>query len=759
METRFMKGRLLWQIFMAVCLVVSTMWMTAVPAAALALTGITPNFGPATGGTTVTITGDKMGGPLGTVTFGGTAATGIAQVGSPPSYVCVTPAHAPGAVDVVVTTGGGGGGTATLIGGFTYQAVGPAVTSISPPCGLTDGGSTVTINGSLFIGASAVKFGTVAATSYTVISDTRITAVAPAGTGVVDVNVTTGGVTSSSSSADQFTYLAALTITGISPNTGVSSGGYTVTITGTGFYVSNTTVTIGGVAPTSVAVVSSTSIVCTTPFYVTGGAKDVVVTTPIDSKTVPGGLTITLVVAISSITPQEGKMTGGTAVAINGSFFTGATAVTFGTAPAASYAVSSDTSITAIAPLMTTAGQVHVTVTTPAGTSSTSSRDLFTFLDVPTVASVVPSSGPINGGSVVTINGTNFSSGGTVTFGGIAATGVTFVNSTQMKATTPAHAVGSVDVTVTSIAGTGIKTGGYGYVTVTGISPNWVKLPATAIAVTITGAGFSSGATVTVGGTGATGVTVVSPTSITCTTPTGTLGAKDVVVTNVSGAAVTLTGAFTYIPTTAPTITAISPNWGSSAGGTTITITGTNLWRGATVKIGGIAASLPAATTVTGGTSITCITPAGTETRDVGVTNVDGQIAAFPYSFSYALGGSITSVSDPTSNPTPTATTAVPATTTATSTPAPTSTRSRLNTTTTPPALPAPAIASAPTIITAPGTAAPASATTAPATKVTPAAPVSPAAPATNWGLIGGIIGAIVIVVVVGLVFMLRGKK
>jgi len=64
--------------------------------------------------------------------------------------------------------------------------------------------------------------------------------------------------------------------------------------------------------------------------------------------------------------------------------------------------------------------------------------------------------------------------------------------------------------------------------------------------VTITGTGFVSGATVTIGGTAATGVTTMSATSITATTPAGTAGARDVVVTTMGGS-VTLGGGFTYV--------------------------------------------------------------------------------------------------------------------------------------------------------------------------------------------------------------------
>lgn len=69
---------------------------------------------------------------------------------------------------------------------------------------------------------------------------------------------------------------------------------------------------------------------------------------------------------------------------------------------------------------------------------------------------------------------------------------------------------------------------------------------------TITGTGFQNSATVTVGGASATSVVVNSSTSITCVTPAGTAGAKDVVITNIDSQSVTGSGAFTYTAASAP---------------------------------------------------------------------------------------------------------------------------------------------------------------------------------------------------------------
>ena len=86
-------------------------------------------------------------------------------------------------------------------------------------------------------------------------------------------------------------------------------------------------------------------------------------------------------------------------------------------------------------------------------------------LPAPTVTSVAPPTGAVAGGTAVTITGTGFVSGATVTFGGTAATGVTVVNGTTITCTTPAHAAGAVTVVVTNPdTQTGTLASGFTYV-------------------------------------------------------------------------------------------------------------------------------------------------------------------------------------------------------------------------------------------------------------------------------------------------------
>ena len=90
----------------------------------------------------------------------------------------------------------------------------------------------------------------------------------------------------------------------------------------------------------------------------------------------------------------------------------------------------------------------------------------FTYLAPPTVSSVSPNSGSTSGGTAVTITGTNFAAGATVTFGGAAATNVVVVNSTTITATTPAGSAGAVTVTVKVSGQSGSLTNGFTYVVI-----------------------------------------------------------------------------------------------------------------------------------------------------------------------------------------------------------------------------------------------------------------------------------------------------
>ncbi|AET70824.1 cell wall-binding protein [Desulfosporosinus orientis DSM 765] len=102
----------------------------------------------------------------------------------------------------------------------------PEVTGIGPSSGPESGGTIVTISGTGFTGATSVNFGPAVGTNLSVISDTLISVTSPAGTGTIDVTVTTPGGTSASNSSDEFTYTdtSLISITAPSAITGVANG-------------------------------------------------------------------------------------------------------------------------------------------------------------------------------------------------------------------------------------------------------------------------------------------------------------------------------------------------------------------------------------------------------------------------------------------------------------------------------------------------------------------------------------------------------
>jgi Glycine-rich domain/Archaeal Type IV pilin, N-terminal/IPT/TIG domain len=290
----------------------------------------------------------------------------------------------------------------------TFAVNAPTLDTVAPAAGPPAGGTVVTIAGTGFTGATAVTFGGIPATLFTVDSDIQITATTPAhAAGAVDVAVTAPGGTVTGTNA--YTYGAAPTFISIDPASGPITGSTSVTINGANF-IGVTGVTIGGIAPTPFTVDSNTKITATTHAHA-AGAVDVIITTSNGTATGTGAYYYAPAPTFGSIAPPAGTTDGGTSVAITGTNLIGATSVIFDVAPATLFTVDNDTSITAITPLHAAPGAVDVIITTPNGTATGSNAYTYS---IP-ITAIGAITGTPQVGSVLTA-GTLTPSGATATY-------------------------------------------------------------------------------------------------------------------------------------------------------------------------------------------------------------------------------------------------------------------------------------------------------------------------------------------------------
>ena len=351
---------------------------------------------------------------------------------------------------------------------------------------------------------------------------------------------------------------------------------------------------------------------------------------------------------VTSCTPNNGKLAGGTSVTLAGSNFTGTLGVTFGGVAATNVIEVSDIEITCDTPA-NAAGTIDIVVTNGDGPGT--GVGLYTYNPLPTFAYLGNPDGKLAGGNFTTAHGTGFMAGAIASFDGVASPPGIFVDPTELanNQVPGPHAAGAVDVTITNPDTQSVTAlGAYTYnplPTFTSITPNNGKLAA-GQAVVILGTGFLPtgplGPTITFGGTpqvefkGST----ISPTEIHCTAPAHVAGTVDVVVTNsdTQDTGAGGTGAYTYNPS--PTFVSATPDHGILAGGASVVIAGTGFLTGAAVTFGGT----PAGVVVDSDIQITCTTPAHVSgTVNIVITNLDTQFCTGAGAYTYDALPTVTS--------------------------------------------------------------------------------------------------------------------
>lgn len=474
------------------------------------------------------------------VTFGGLQATEISSTNGT-TITAKTPTHTAGAVDVVVTNSDSQSATST--NGFTYAELMPSVSSINPISGPTTGGTSVTITGANFLGG--------------VDSNTKLL-----------VHADGAGASFSDSSLTPKT----ITVNGDSTQSTAQSkfGGSSAYFDGTGDYLT---------APSS-SDFDFASGDYTVDFWVkVPTLQSAFVPLVMFGKSWAGDNQSQWIIGLSSANKIEATHTNSSGVA---SYVLDSSVISANTWYHIA-AVRSGGVIT-IYKNGTSIGTMNVSTSyalqagwllSIGGESELHYARLNGYID-----EVRITKGSAIWTSNFTVPDSKYAPTASVYFGSTQSSGVQFVNSTTIRAATPAHAVGYVNVAVTNYdSQSATLSNAYTFIatpTISSVSPSSGYVTGGDL-ITISGTNFYGSPAVTLGGTSATSVTLVNENTITAIVPAHIAGQVNVVVTNPDSQSATLTNGFTFneLP---PSISSINPNSGPITGGTNVTILGSNFF-------------------------------------------------------------------------------------------------------------------------------------------------------------------------------------
>ncbi|MCU1405414.1 MAG: hypothetical protein JWQ43_1717 [Glaciihabitans sp.] len=248
----------------------------------------------------------------------------------------------------------------------------PALSTVTPSAGSTQGGARVKVTGSGFIGAVRVLFGGLEGTNVLVVSDTELYATTPARAtqGSVNVRVFSPSQRSASDSPVHYRFVTPPAITAVDPASSSDAGGNLVTITGT--HLNGTTEVLFGQTPASVVTVSYSTVRVISPTH--RGSEEIAITlsTPGGTSAVDPATAFTYAEtpSVTALSPHTGTLEGGTEVTLRGAHLADVSAATFGRVAATNVRVLSDSEVRVTTPARTAVGDVTLSVTTSAGTTT-----------------------------------------------------------------------------------------------------------------------------------------------------------------------------------------------------------------------------------------------------------------------------------------------------------------------------------------------------------------------------------------------------
>jgi uncharacterized protein YegL len=611
------------------------------------ITSVGDNKGSIDGGNKVTIKGDFFRPGL-TVKFNTNLATDV-QVISPNEITVTAPAGTQGAATITVRNDDG----QTATGVYHYFAQ-PFVSSVLPANGPFIGGNTIIIKGNYFLNGIKIKVGEQYATvDYR--NPTEIRAIIPPAImeGSVDVYLENSDLTNVTVT-DGYNYdppiKDELSISTVSPNQGLTTGGELVYIDGKKFkeglevYFGEKKADISVFySDTRIRVIAPTNEEGVVPITIINADGE---TVSMDDAYTYNKPPLLPAPQLTSITPNSGLIKGGELIILEGNNFTNDMKISFGNVETVVNYFYSPTKVRVKVPATLVAGAVDVSVTLP-DSQTANLFNGYTYLELPPppapeIIKVSPNSGNLSGGELVYIDGKNFVNGVKVYFGEKEATMSTFYSDLRFRVVAPESLdAGVVDVKIVNPDGQAtVLTGGYTYLApppppapeLTAISPN-TGLASGGEIIYIDGKNIDSKATIMFGLKStdinyyysSDRIRVIAPNS------DGFIGSVDITVTNPDGQTFTLPQSYTYTAVV-PKITNITPNNGALIGGELVYIDGENFDPNFTVTIGG---KVITDITYYSSKRFRIKIPAGDAPGQVPiiVTNPDGQTATTTYTY------------------------------------------------------------------------------------------------------------------------------
>ena len=352
--------------------------------------------------------------------------------------------------------------------------------------------ASITVVGSGFTGATLCFFGAIGVTISLNAAGTSFTCIPPAqAAGFVTIGITGSGGTVQGSGDKGYTYMGPPTTSSLGTTMGPVAGGTSVVIAGTNFYNRQFAPNINeafpgvtlpvafGITGSTGGVINSTlQVTVLTPAFTTvaGGTVSVNLNTPSGTASTQTYTYIALP-TLTSTSPAgaSGPLVGGTQLRILGSNLSTTSGVTMGGSQNATLQVIEAAGVTLLSPPSSTAGSKTIQVTTAGGVTS-SNTITFTYVATPALSSLSPAAGPLVGGTVVGITGTNLQNPRFVFFGNTQATNlIGNAAGNTAFATTPAGSAGAVDVGYHTAGGGVTLAGAFTYVSspvISSVTPN-----------------------------------------------------------------------------------------------------------------------------------------------------------------------------------------------------------------------------------------------------------------------------------------------